>query len=487
MSLQQLAQTVQAQGRNNDTMLVHMTPGEVAGLQALAQANGGSLSVNPETGLPEAGFLEDILPMVAGAAAMFIPGMQGVGMYLLAGGLGGMAGLATQKEGESGLGAFFRGALGGAGGAGLGSLASGLVSAGAGAAGAAGGVGGAAGAGAETLAAAAGTGVEGALATGMTQAEMLAAQTAGMGVTDAAIPLAQQAASAGSYGMEGALQQAAEPGVYDLMGEGGYNMAAENPFGPAYDSAMQETLAANELGAAEIPMSQPSGYDVLESPFDKAKHWWQTSGKQNVDKGMKVYQQANKVLGAGQRSAPQYAPMPSTPGYSPARVDMPEGGGGGGFAPRWSQGSGAGTPGASRESSMARQRRTAYEQGRWFAEGGEVNMESGGFVVPADVTAALGAGSSDAGLQALAKLGAEPIKGQGDGQSDDIRATVDGAPVARVADGEAYLPPQAVARIGGGDHEKGSRRLYKMLDNVRRQAYGHTEQMQPVDLNKALA
>lgn len=483
MSLQQLAQTLQAEGRNNDTMLVHMTPGEVAGLQALAEANGGSLSINPETGLPEAGFLEDILPMVAGAAAMFIPGMQGVGAYLLAGGIGGMAGLATQKDGESGFGAFFRGALGGVGGAGLGSMAVGGL--GAGAAGGAGSAGSAAGAGAETLAAAAGTGVEGALATGMTQAEMLAAQTAGMGVTDAAIPLAQQAASAGSYGLEGAYQTA-QPTI-DVMGDGVYGATADGTFGTAYDTAMQEALAANQAGAAEIPLTDPSGYDLLEGPIDKAKYWWKTGGKENIDKGMKVYQQANKVLGGGQRSAPQYAPMPSSPGYSPARVDLPSGGGGGGFAPRWSQGSGAGAPGAARESQMARQRQAAYAQKRWFAEGGEVGMESGGFVVPADVVSAIGSGSTDAGLQALAGLGAEPIKGPGDGQSDDIPATIDGKAQARVADGEAYLPPQAVARIGGGDHKTGAKRLYNMLDQARKQAYGHTEQMRPVSIDKALA
>ena len=474
MSLQQLAQTVQAQGRTNDTMLVHMTPGEVAGLQALAQANGGSLSVNPETGLPEAGFLEDILPMVAGAAAMFIPGMQGVGMYLLAGGIGGMAGLATQKEGESGLGAFFRGALGGAGGAGLGGLASGLAGAGAGAAGTAG---------AETLAAAAGTGVEGALATGMTQAEMLAAQTAGMGVTDAAIPLAQQAAGAGSYGMEGAYQ-AAQPTI-DVMGDGVYGAAADGTFGTAYDAAMQEALAANQAGAAEIPLSQPSGYDVFDNPFDKMRYAWKTSGKETFDKGLKVYGAANKVLGGGQQQV-QYAPIPSAPGLRTPEVMLPSTQTAG-FAPRWTQGSGAGAPGAAREAQLAR-RPLPYGQARWVgAQGGEVNMASGGFVVPADVTAALGAGSTDAGLQALAKLGAEPIKGPGDGQSDDIVALIDGAPNARVADGEAYLPPQAVARIGGGDHEKGSRRLYKMLDRVREQAYGHTEQMQRADLDRALA
>lgn len=485
MSLQQLAQTVQAQGRGPDTMLVHMAPSEVAGLQSLAEQFGGSLTVNPETGLPEAGFLEDILPMVVGAASMFIPGMQGVGMYLLAGGLGAATGLATQKEGESGLGAIFRGALGGVGGAGLGGLAAGAM--GSGAAGALGAAG-------ETAAASAGTGMTSALTTGMTQAEMLAAQTAGMGVTDAAIPLAQQAASAGSYGMEGAMQ-AASPysDVYAQMGEG---MASEVGT-PAYESAMNEVLAANEAGAAEIPMSDPSGYDVLENPWDKAKYWWKTGGKENLDKGMKAYGMASKALGGGQR-APQYGSAPSMPGYSPARVDMPSGGGSGGFAPRWNAGASAGAPGSSR-TALEQERRAAFARGqgfarqgfafpgRSFAEGGVVEMNKGGFVVPADVVAAIGSGSTDAGLQALSQFGAQPLKGPGDGQSDDIVARIDGEQEARVANGEAYLPPRVVAEFGGGDHSKGAKRLYNMLDQVRRQAYGHTEQMRPVKLDKALA
>jgi hypothetical protein len=54
-------------GRGDDKMLVHMTPHEVSGLRQLAMAAGGDLSVNPATGLYEAGFLSSILPMVAGA------------------------------------------------------------------------------------------------------------------------------------------------------------------------------------------------------------------------------------------------------------------------------------------------------------------------------------------------------------------------------------------------------------------------------------
>ena len=63
--MQPLAKAIQSQGRGNDSMLVHMTPSEVGGLQTLAQKYNRSLSINPSTGLPEAGFLDDILPTLA--------------------------------------------------------------------------------------------------------------------------------------------------------------------------------------------------------------------------------------------------------------------------------------------------------------------------------------------------------------------------------------------------------------------------------------
>ncbi|NDD52986.1 hypothetical protein EBZ39_03760, partial [bacterium] len=55
-------------GRNGDTMLVHMSPGEVAGLQQLAMATGGSLTTNPYTGYPEASWLSNLIPSIASAA-----------------------------------------------------------------------------------------------------------------------------------------------------------------------------------------------------------------------------------------------------------------------------------------------------------------------------------------------------------------------------------------------------------------------------------
>jgi hypothetical protein len=81
MSLKHVAKHLTEQGRGPDDHLVHMSGKEVAGLQALAMAHGGSLTINPKTGLPEAGFLDDILPTLA----------VGAGLYFALSGGGGLA------------------------------------------------------------------------------------------------------------------------------------------------------------------------------------------------------------------------------------------------------------------------------------------------------------------------------------------------------------------------------------------------------------
>jgi hypothetical protein len=114
---------MEAKGRKGDSMLVHMTPDEVAGLQALAQRAGGSLTVNPETGLVEANFLKRMLPTLVGIGL----GMTGVGLpaAMAAGALtGGIQ--AKRNDQDVGLGAVL-GGLGAMGGA---NLASGLAAAG---------------------------------------------------------------------------------------------------------------------------------------------------------------------------------------------------------------------------------------------------------------------------------------------------------------------------------------------------------------------
>lgn len=73
-----LASLLASRGRNGDSVLVHMAPEEVQGLQKLALAHGGSLTINPETGLYEASFLKKLLPTIIGA---ILPGIPGLGKF----------------------------------------------------------------------------------------------------------------------------------------------------------------------------------------------------------------------------------------------------------------------------------------------------------------------------------------------------------------------------------------------------------------------
>jgi hypothetical protein len=137
MGLHHTAHYLKSKGRGNDTMLVHMTPSEVKGLQAIALRHGGSLTINPDTGLPEAGFLEQILPVVAAAGLTYLTAgaaaptlTAALGGSAMAGGIaagalsgaaisGGMAAIQGKDAGKAAL----MGGLGGAVSGGMGAYA----------------------------------------------------------------------------------------------------------------------------------------------------------------------------------------------------------------------------------------------------------------------------------------------------------------------------------------------------------------------------
>jgi hypothetical protein len=127
MSLQLAAQHLSHKGRGPDDMLVHMSSREVKSLSDLAQAHGGQLTINPHTGLPEAGVLDKLLPTLIGAGITYFsggtisPAMIGLGV----GGFEALRSGSLEKGLMAGLGAY-----GGAG------LTGGLMSAGVGAMGA---------------------------------------------------------------------------------------------------------------------------------------------------------------------------------------------------------------------------------------------------------------------------------------------------------------------------------------------------------------
>jgi hypothetical protein len=113
-----------------------------------------------------------------------------------------------------------------------------------------------------------------------------------------------------------------------------------------------------------------------------------------------------------------------------------------------------------------------------LARGG---LADGGFVVPADVVSHLGNGSTDAGLQHLQnRMGARPIRGAGDGMSDSIKTTIEGKQPARIANGEAYIPPEVVKQRGG------AKNLYAMMDKVRKERTGTKKQGKQINPSKYL-
>ena len=109
-----LSSLMALKGRMGDTELVHMSKPEVRSLQSL-----GQLSVNPSTGLPEAFKLKDALPVLAGiAGSVFLPGIgsalgtslfSGITGGALAGGLG--TGIGSLLAGQSADKALFNAAL----------------------------------------------------------------------------------------------------------------------------------------------------------------------------------------------------------------------------------------------------------------------------------------------------------------------------------------------------------------------------------------
>lgn len=452
MSLKQAAEAVRAAGRGKDTELVHLTRNEVAGLHALAKAAGGALTRNPDTGMPEAGFLDSILPTLLGAGAMFIPGMQPLG----AAAIGAATGAMTNKQ-DPLMGAIL-GGMGGYGGAGLASgvqqmgatalspqaLQAASVSADPIAATAL----------AKDAATAAGatvpTGFNAAKA-GLSAAVQAPGQfIEGMGGTMPALKTTGMAAAPVLYGQM-------FPGVNSGLDFGGDGEASEYN----YDAGFTGGEATGEDPSSERRWFNPTFTRMAEGGTAAPKYTFDV--------------QSQRFSPAPQGAASATHPLAGLVGGMGAFKQMSPG-----------MRSGFIKPLSDRLHSRGAAPKYSFDadtqQFTRMAAGGEVALSEGGFVIPADVVSMLGNGSSAAGLEALAQhLGATPIDGPGDGQSDSIPASIDGVHPAAVARQEAYLTPEQVQAAGGED------KLYKLLERVRKAAHGKAQQQRPVDPEQVLA
>ena len=431
-----LANRVQEKGRGQDTMLVHMTPKEVGGLQALAMAHGGSLTINPQTGLPEAGFLSSILPMVAGAA--LAPFTGGLSAALLVGGGYGLATGSLSKGLMAGLGAF--------GGAGLGSALS------------------AAGAASATAPALTGT------APGLAQAGAVvpqAAMSAAPGSLQAALPTLSSpistAASAAAPAAASTFAPAAAPVTFGNMASGIPALGTEAGRTAAMSSLGGGMGAIKTVGMAAAPIlaggfDEPAGLPIKDQYIRPFKYKARPSAEEDADFRYRTGERGEST-GEQRYFGSTYTPVGvykagTEPAYGTYAMggDIEEGVKNGNirsFDDEYGQDEYAGGG------------LTAFKAG---------GLQDGGFVVPADVVAHLGNGSTDAGLRLLAKtLKAKPIKGDGDGMSDSIPTTIGGKQPARVADGEAYISPEVTKKVG-------SERLYKMMERIRKAKTGKERQ-----------
>jgi hypothetical protein len=423
--MQAMAQQLQGYGRGDDSMLVHMTPGEVNSLQGLAMAAGGSLTINPDTGLPEAGFLSKLLPLIAGiglnfilpGSALAIKGLSTAAQSGLMVGAGATAITGDLSKGlMAGLGAFGGASLAGGVQGALGGAQQGLSSAPSAAAPTtAVGTGGApmSAIPAATAPVATKTGFAGALQ--------------GFGNTAKGIPLTGGVAKTGLLAKSAPLLAAS--GVMNSLQPtpAEYKPEKEEPGSSQYTSAPRQQIAVE-------PRRAP-GTEFDPTNFDSSQRRYFTPSRADV------------IGPDGQVFIPGTNPsgMPTDPDQF------------------------ASLRRGSNKYSGSGLSSSIFNDPRMFrgAEGGKVpefQMQSGGHVFPAKAVAAYGDFDTDAGQRKLAGLGAIPIRGPGTGVSDSIPAKIDGRAPARVASGEVYFPPKAVKRLGGTD------KLYAMMRNAEKAA-----------------
>jgi hypothetical protein len=460
MSLHNLAKHVQRKGRGQDKMLVHMTPEEVHGLQRLAMAHGGSLTINPETGLPEAGFLMKILPIVAAAAATYFT--AGAAAPALSAALAGETALAAGTVTAGG------GALaGGLAGAGVGATSAALQGQNVGKAALFGGLG-------------------GAIAGGM---------GAYGGAPDASA--ATNAANAGKMPFEYTPQGEMIP-----SGTGG-TPAPGSPGGPG-GPPTKEFLDSYRPG---LP-TPPTGED--KAKLEAAKLAKDFASKGMFEKGL-IYSAPGigAALGDKPNTLPGAAPYtssmtlsPDFKGYTPETPDPY-------YEPKYTRYAADGglmalAPGGMAEEKKKKQRASLTADRTMAAMGADqaglamlnnarygANM-TGSSPLQAGITS-LGdlpnaVGAAGGGLADLGGYsdGGRLLKGPGDGMSDNIPAQIGRKQPARLADGEFVVPADVVSHLGNGSTDAGAKRLYAMMDRARQARTGKKKQAPEVNTRRMM-
>lgn len=93
------------------------------------------------------------------------------------------------------------------------------------------------------------------------------------------------------------------------------------------------------------------------------------------------------------------------------------------------------------------------------------------------------------GLPATARgyaVGGTLTQGPGDGMSDSIPASIAGQQPALLSDSEFVVPADVVAHLGNGSSDAGARQLYSMMDRVRQARTGSTTQAPQINAGRMM-
>jgi hypothetical protein len=440
-----------------------MAPQEVAGLQALAKHHGGSLSINPETGLPEAGFLSSILPMVIGAGMTYFSG-GAINPMMAAGILGGGTALASgslEKGLMAGLGAY-----GGAG------LATGLSAAAAPIAG-------------TTTAAVPTAGVD--LASlgiestapqvaGISTAPQVAGistagTTAGTTLADIGIPSAATVPAPYTPATQFFTPTTTPAPTLSRSLEGLGNITDNSK--AFMDFAKQNKLELGAAGISALGAMQPEPFEKIESdtglirPYEYNRTkiptaFQDTPGEPMSSKERRYFTNSYTPLQPYAAPGKEYGKdgiLSNMPGIGEPRY-MANGG-----------------PVEAMSNANAIGANTGFPQS---------DFRTGAYATPYQqpISRNVVSGAQDAGVDpytgqvqfakgGLSDLGGysdggQLLRGSGDGVSDSIPASIGDKQPARLADGEFVLPSRIVSEIGNGSTDAGARKLYAMMARIQK-------------------
>lgn len=530
MGLHNTAHYLKSKGRGTDTELVHMSKREIKGLQQLAMAHGGSLTVNPDTGLVEAGFLEQALPIVAAAAATYFtagaaaPALSAALGSTMAGGIAagalagaGISGLTAAATGKDVGKAALMGGIGGAISGGIGAYGD------AGAAGAEATQQAAIEAGTQTLPAAAPA------APGVGDfAGSASDPTAGMASQAASVPQTvtpqqlSQGVAQGQYTMPQANEygkaftetyaKAPQPTFYQGLEPNGIGrgMVQALPVAGLLDQEQQQQVGPEPQKGIGLGMSPnfqryepktPNPYYRAQYPTYAAEggimQSYAAGGNVAAAPTGPVERLSQNVMGGQANMYPQSQQIPTkfaTPTQMPVSSEMVmqnqyngvtmAKGGLPSDAPNLNDmkmftDSDTNTRGLSAlEAANYRNKKLMGKTGIKMAAMPKAGIKS------------LGGDFSDAaaggGIAHLGDYsdGGRLLKGPGDGMSDNIPATIGRKQPARLADGEFVVPADVVSHLGNGSTDAGAKKLYSMMDKIRRARTGKKKQAPAVKADK---